>query len=123
MPGCNADLGLEDLTLEQAYEKGARTMVIGVANRGGYISEAWKAVLIEALSTGFDLASGLHNLLSDEPDLVENAKQYGRLLHDVRVPTVEYPIANGKTVQAKGVWPLGPIAQQAKCILRWQLIS
>jgi len=42
MPGCNADLGLEDLTLEQAFEKGARTMVIGVANRGGYISEAWK---------------------------------------------------------------------------------
>ena len=96
MSGCNADLGLEDLTLEQAYEKGARTMVIGVANRGGYISEAWKAVLIEALSTGFDLASGLHNLLRDEPDLVANAKQYGRLLHDVRVPTVEYPIANGK---------------------------
>ena len=28
-----------------------------------------------------------------------------------------------KTEQAKGVWPLGPTAQQAKCILRWQLIN
>ena len=107
MPGCNADLGLEDLTLEQAYEKGARTMVIGVANRGGYISEAWKAMLIKALNTGFDLASGLHNLLRDEPDLVAHAKQCGRLLHDVRVPTVEYPIANGKKRRGKRCLAVG----------------
>ncbi len=107
MPGCKADLGLEDLTLEQAYEKGARTMVIGVANRGGYISEAWKAMLIKALSTGFDLASGLHNLLRDEPDLVAHAKQCGRLLHDVRVPTVEYPIANGKKRRGKRCLAVG----------------
>jgi uncharacterized NAD-dependent epimerase/dehydratase family protein len=107
MPGCNANIGLEDLTLEQAFKKGARTMVIGVANRGGYISEAWKAVLIKALSTGFDLASGLHNLLRDEPDLVANAKKYGRQLHDVRVPTVEYPIANGKTRSGKRCLAVG----------------
>ena len=107
MPGCNADLGLEDLTLEQAFEKGARTMVIGVANRGGYISEAWKAVLIEALNTGFDLASGLHNLLRDERDLVELAEQSGRKLHDVRVPTVEYPIANGKNRTGKRCLAVG----------------
>jgi uncharacterized NAD-dependent epimerase/dehydratase family protein len=82
-------------------------MVIGVANRGGYISEAWKVVLIKALSTGFDLASGLHNLLRDEPDLVANAKKYGRQLHDVRVPTVDYPIANGKTRTGKRCLAVG----------------
>ena len=49
MPGCNADLNIEDLTLEQAFEKGARTMVIGVANRGGYISEAWKVILLSLI--------------------------------------------------------------------------
>ena len=107
MPGCNADLNIEDLTLEQAFEKGARTMVIGVANRGGYISEAWKVILIEALKTGFDLASGLHNLLRDEPDLVTHAKKYGRHLHDVRIPTVEYPIANGKKRSGKRCLAVG----------------
>ena len=38
LPGCNADLGLPDMTLEEAREAGAETMVIGVANRGGVIS-------------------------------------------------------------------------------------
>ena len=107
MPGCNADLGLEDLTLEQAFERGARTMVIGVANRGGYISEAWKTILIEALKTGFDIASGLHNLLRDEPDLVAHAEKYDRSLHDVRIPTVEYPIANGKKRSGKRCLAVG----------------
>ena len=96
MPGCGADLGIKDMTLAEAKEAGARTLVIGVANRGGYISQAWKEVLIEALEMGYDLASGLHNLLRDEGDLVAAAQTHGCTLHDVRVPTVAYPIANGK---------------------------
>lgn len=95
MQGCKADLGLPDMTLAEARAAGARTLVIGVANRGGVISQAWKKVLVTALEEGFDLASGLHNLLRDEPDLVAVAAATGRALHDVRVPEVDYPIANG----------------------------
>lgn len=95
LPGCGADLGLNDLTLAEAKAAGAKTLVIGVANRGGMISPAWKEVLIQALEMGFDLASGLHNLLRDEGDLVAAAQTFGGTLHDVRVPTVGYPIANG----------------------------
>ena len=93
--GCQADMRLPDMTLAEARAAGAETLVIGVANRGGVISPAWKKVLIAALEEGFDLASGLHNLLRDEPDLVAVAKATGRSLHDVRVPNVQYPIANG----------------------------
>ncbi|MDP5350495.1 MAG: DUF1611 domain-containing protein, partial [Paracoccaceae bacterium] len=95
MEGCKADMRLPDMTLEEARAAGARTLVIGVANRGGVISAAWKKVLVQALEEGFDLASGLHNLLRDEPDLVAVAQATGRQLHDVRVPSVQYPIANG----------------------------
>jgi len=95
MEGCQADMRLPDMTLAEARAAGAETLVIGVANRGGVISPAWKKVLIAALEEGFDLASGLHNLLRDEPDLVAVAKATGRSLHDVRVPNVQYPIANG----------------------------
>ncbi|SFD06018.1 N-acetyltransferase DgcN [Tropicimonas isoalkanivorans] len=95
MNGCKADMGLPDMTLSEALEAGAKTLVIGVANRGGVISPEWRHVLAEALLAGFDLASGLHNLLRDEPELAEIAKAEGRVLHDVRVPSVKYPIANG----------------------------
>ena len=95
LPGCGADLGLTEMSLAEAQAAGAKTLVIGVANRGGIISAAWKEVLIQALEMGYDLASGLHNLLRDEGDLVAAAQTHGGTLHDVRVPTVGYPIANG----------------------------
>ncbi|MDF1727339.1 MAG: DUF1611 domain-containing protein [Sulfitobacter sp.] len=107
MNGCKADLGLADMTLEQAKKAGAKTLVIGVANRGGVISQAWKEVLIEALQAGFDLASGLHNLLRDEADLVAAAEKNGRTLHDVRVPSVRYPIADGRKRTGKRVLAVG----------------
>jgi uncharacterized NAD-dependent epimerase/dehydratase family protein len=95
MEGCGADLGIVDMSLEDALNAGAKTLVIGVANRGGYISKAWKEVLVKALQLGFDIASGLHNLLRDEDELVAAARVNGRTLFDVRIPSVAYPIATG----------------------------
>lgn len=95
MEGCNADAGVADMSLQEAYDKGARTLVVGVANRGGMISEDWLKVLAEAMEIGFDLASGLHNLLRDEDVLKATSARSGATLHDVRIPTVAYPIANG----------------------------
>jgi uncharacterized NAD-dependent epimerase/dehydratase family protein len=95
LEGCNADMGLTNMTMAQAKAAGVKTVVIGVANRGGTISAAWKEVLVEALREGMDIASGLHNLLRDEPELIAAAQTHGCTLHDVRVPTDVYPIANG----------------------------
>ncbi|GHF39878.1 N-acetyltransferase DgcN [Seohaeicola zhoushanensis] len=107
LPGCGADVKLNDMTLAEAREKGAKTLVVGVANRGGIISASWKKVLIEAIEMGYDIASGLHNLLRDEGDLVAAAQTHGRTLHDVRVPTVGYPIANGVKRSGKRLLAVG----------------
>jgi uncharacterized NAD-dependent epimerase/dehydratase family protein len=107
LEGCGADLGLTDMTLAEARAAGAKTLVIGVANRGGVISNAWKKVLVTAMEEGFDLAAGLHALLRDEPDLRAVAEATGRKLHDVRVPEVTYPIADGKTRGGKRCLPVG----------------
>ncbi|ATI41355.1 EBNA-1 nuclear protein [Pacificitalea manganoxidans] len=107
LPGCGADLRLTDMTLEEARDAGAKTLVIGVANRGGTISETWKDVLREAMDLGFDLAAGLHSLLRDEPDLKQKAQETGRTLHDVRIPTVKYPIANGEKRRGKRCLAVG----------------
>jgi uncharacterized NAD-dependent epimerase/dehydratase family protein len=107
MEGCKADMGLPDMTIEQAVAAGAKTLVIGVANRGGVISPAWLTVLESALAHGLDLASGLHNLLRDEPVLVAEAMARGRKLHDVRVPPERYPIANGRRRRGKRCLAVG----------------
>jgi uncharacterized NAD-dependent epimerase/dehydratase family protein len=96
MQGCRADMHLPDMTLAEAKAAGVRTVVVGVANRGGVISPAWISVLSEALAMGFDLASGLHRLLRDEPQLLAMSMAHGTRLHDVRVPDQRYPIANGR---------------------------
>jgi len=107
LPSCNADCGLEDVTIAQAVEKGAKTLVIGVANRGGIISDAWLSILKEALASGMDLASGLHNKLADIPELVACAKEHGCALIDVRYPTQDYPVANGKKRSGKRLLAVG----------------
>lgn len=107
MEGCNADMNLPDLTIDEAVAKGAKTLVIGVANRGGLISDAWKAVLVQAMEAGMDIAAGLHTLLRDQPDLVEAANRTGQILHDVRIPTVQYPIGDGKKRTGKRILAVG----------------
>src|SRR3546814_4368223 len=67
LDGSKADLGLADTTLEQGRAAGAKTLVIGVANRGGVFSAAWISLLEQALLLGYDLAAGLHNRLTDVP--------------------------------------------------------
>jgi uncharacterized NAD-dependent epimerase/dehydratase family protein len=95
MPGCKADCGLPDMTIEEGVRAGAKTLLIGVANRGGVISPDWIAVLKAALEAGMDLAAGLHNRLADVPVLAETARALGHALHDVRVPDRLYPIGTG----------------------------
>ena len=107
IPGCGADVGVADMTLQEAHAAGAKTLVIGVANRGGFISDAWKEVLVQALQMGFDVASGLHNLLRDEDELIAAARVNGRTLFDVRIPSVAYPIANGKKRTGKRCLAVG----------------
>ena len=107
LDGCNADLGLADMTLEAAAEKGAKTLILGVANRGGKISEEWITVLLHAINLGYDLASGLHNKLTDIPVIAEAAKKKGCQLFDVRHPTEEFAVANGKNRSGKRILPVG----------------
>lgn len=93
--GCTVDLNIEELSIADAVERGAKTLVVGVANRGGTISDSWISIFEEALNAGMDVASGLHNLLTEQPSLVALAKKTGGALIDVRVPQNEYPIATG----------------------------
>jgi len=107
MAGCKADMGLSDMTIAEAAAAGAKTLVIGVANRGGVISEAWIEVMVEALHAGMDVAAGLHNLLRDVPALAAASAATGGTLHDVRVPNVRFPIGDGKKRTGKRLLAVG----------------
>ena len=107
LEACKADMKLPDMTIAEARDAGAATLVVGAANRGGVISKDWVRTLVEAAEAGMDIASGLHNRLSDIPELMAAAERAGTRLFDVRLPTVSYPIADGKPRTGKRCLAVG----------------
>jgi uncharacterized NAD-dependent epimerase/dehydratase family protein len=107
LPGCRADVGLPELLPADAAARGARTLVIGVANAGGILAPAWTPFLIAALEAGLDVASGLHSRLSDVPGLTERARALGRHLHDVRHPARGFPVGRGERRSGRRLLTVG----------------
>jgi uncharacterized NAD-dependent epimerase/dehydratase family protein len=107
LPGCQADVGLRDLGLEEAHHQGARTLVVGVANRGGVISGHWLDTLLQALDLGYDVASGLHNRLAEIPPLAQRGRAKGQRLIDVRYPDREFPVGTGRKRMGKRLLTVG----------------
>ncbi len=62
----------------------ADTLVIGIALPGGQIPPAWRPVLLEAIERGMDILSGMHEFLSDDPELSAAAQQHDVKITDVR---------------------------------------
>ena len=107
LPDCHADLGLPDQTLAAARAAGARTLIIGVVNRGGTISDLWRETLLQAIDLGYDLASGLHTRLGTIPGLADRARAKGTRLVDARFSDRAFPIATGVKRPGKRLLTVG----------------
>jgi len=94
-PGCKVDLGVPDMTIEEAVRAGVGSLVIGVAPVGGSVPDQWWQVMREAALAGLDIVCGLHLKLADNPGIVAAANQSGARLIDVRVPPARLPVGTG----------------------------
>lgn len=93
---CPLTLGLPRMTMAEAAARGAKTLVLGIANSGGTMDRDLVADAMTALMNGMNVASGLHHRLKDEPTLVELAASKGLQLFDVREPPASLPVGNGR---------------------------
>src|SRR5437868_13157579 len=105
--GTTVTTGLPFLTPVEAAAKGARALVIGVANEGGFIADAWMPALLSALEAWLDIISGMHTRLADVAPLEAAAAHNGRRLIDVRRPPQNIPIANGRKRSGKRLLTVG----------------
>jgi uncharacterized NAD-dependent epimerase/dehydratase family protein len=96
LPGCQVDLGLQDMTPLQAARAGAGSLLLGLAPAGGVIPESWYPILQDAVAAGLDIVSGLHSRLANIPGLAAAAEQHGVSLVDVRHPRMTFPTASGR---------------------------
>ena len=95
LPGCKADVGVPDIDVDEAIRRGAKTLVIGVVNSGGFLPNTWTNAICDALAKGLDLASGLHGRLQDFPEINAAADKFGRTLHNIRHSEQKFTTGKG----------------------------
>ena len=107
LPDATVSTGLSRLTPAEARQRGARALVIGVANSGGFIAASWIPALEQALEAGLDIISGMHSRLADMPGLARLADRLGRRLIDIRTPPEGIPVGTGLKRSGKRLLTVG----------------
>jgi uncharacterized NAD-dependent epimerase/dehydratase family protein len=83
--------------------------VVGVATQGGRFPPAWRELLKSCITGGLDVESGLHEFISEDPELSELARRHGVELRDLRKPPpgLNVPTGANLEVDAKIVLTVG----------------
>ncbi len=105
--GCEIDMGVPDMSVAEAVENGAKSLLIGVAPIGGVVPDSWWASIIEAARAGLDIICGLHFKLADFPEVVAATETSGSRLIDVRNPPANLPVGTGIKRSGKRVLMVG----------------
>ena len=107
MPDCAVDIGLPEMSLQDATDAGVKTVIVGVAPMGGQVPSHWIPQLIDFAKSGMSIAAGLHSKLRDIPELVAAAEASGAKLIDVRIPPAGIPVGDGRLRSGKRVLMVG----------------
>lgn len=71
----------------------AKTLLIGIAPPGGKIPAHWRPIILDAITRGMNVLSGLHEFLAQDPEFAAAAANHGTKLIDVR-NNDEHDVAN-----------------------------
>jgi uncharacterized NAD-dependent epimerase/dehydratase family protein len=86
-------------TVAEAVPLGPTTAAVGVATQGGRFPPAWRELLKDSIRTGLDLESGLHEFISDDPELTALAAEHGVELRDLRKPPADLSVPTGENLE------------------------
>jgi uncharacterized NAD-dependent epimerase/dehydratase family protein len=86
-------------SVEDALRFEPTTAFVGVAPAGGKLPQAWREVLEAAIAKGMDVESGLHDFVSDDPELVGLAGRHGVELRDLRRPPADLNVPTGANLE------------------------
>ena len=107
LPAATVSTGLPRIEPAEAAKRGARSVVIGIANRGGILASEWIPSLIACLEAGLDLVSGMHSRLAQLPQIKAAAERLGRRLIDVRTPPSDIRVGSGDKRSGKRLLTVG----------------
>ncbi len=73
--------------------------LVGVATRGGRFPPAWRELLKSCIAKGLDVENGLHEFVSDDPELAELARRHGVTLRDLRKAPAGLDVPTGANLE------------------------
>jgi uncharacterized NAD-dependent epimerase/dehydratase family protein len=96
-------------TVDDALCFNPTVALVGVATQGGRFPPAWRDLLKSAIAKGLDVENGLHEFVSEDPELVELAVRHQVELRDLRKPPpgLNVPTGENLTHPAKVVLTVG----------------
>ena len=86
-------------SVEEAVRYGPTVATVGVATQGGRFPPAWRELLKDSIRAGLDVESGLHEFISEDPELAELAREHGVDLRDLRKPPPDLNVPTGENLQ------------------------
>jgi uncharacterized NAD-dependent epimerase/dehydratase family protein len=86
-------------TVAEAMPYEPDTATVGVATQGGRFPPAWRELLKDSIRAGLDLESGLHEFISEDPELTHLAREHGVELRDLRKPPPDLNVPTGENLQ------------------------
>ena len=99
------------------------TLVIGNATQGGFITEEYRQEIANALNSGCDVISGMHQFLNDDEHLKELAKQNKVKLIDLRMPPEppHFPTGSWKKRKIPVLLIVGTDCDTGKMTSAWEI--
>lgn len=83
-------------SLDEGLALGPTAVLVGIAPAGGQLPDDWRAMLAASLRHGFDVWSGLHYFLADDPDLAAAAAAGNARIFDLRRSPSDLVVAGGR---------------------------
>ena len=117
------------LAVEASLESGnpATYLVIGLAPDGGRLSEKARQDIKKAIRLGLNIDSGLHDFISDDPQIISLANENGIQIRDIRkTPPIEtLHFFSGKIDEVKSlkIAVLGTDSAVGKRTTAWLLVD
>jgi len=76
--------------------------LVGVATQGGTFPPAWRELLKACLRHGISIENGLHEFVTEDPELVELASRFGVTLTDLRRAPKGLNVPTGANLELPG---------------------
>lgn len=117
----------EAVTAAREGDTPATHLVMGLAPEGGRLPPHARADVAAAIRLGLNVDSGLHDFLSDDPELAGLAREHGVTLRDVRKPppreSLHFFTGRIEEVESGRVAVLGTDSAVGKRTTAWLLVD